>query len=141
MKAQNKFIEYLKKHDLKNTPERMVILHEVMKLDNHFEAENLLEHIKSINIRVSRASIYRTLDLLVHCGLVNKINFDNTCFYYETTMNKTSHDHFICTECGRIIEFYFSEIEDIHEKVIDKYELEIIEYAHQIYGKCKSCIQ
>lgn len=139
MEAQKIFVDYLKKHELKNTPERMVILQEVINLDKHFEAENLFEHIKSINIKVSRASIYRTLDLLVQSGLVNKINFDNSCFYYETTINKTSHDHYICTECGKIIEFYYSEIEGIHEKLRNKFGLEINEYAHQIYGKCKDC--
>ncbi|MCK5033897.1 MAG: transcriptional repressor, partial [Calditrichia bacterium] len=60
MEAQKIFVDYLKQNDLKNTPERMVILQEVMKLDKHFEAEDLFEHIKSINIKVSRASIYRT---------------------------------------------------------------------------------
>lgn len=141
MEAQKIFVDYLKQNDLKNTPERMVILQEVMKLDKHFEAEVLFEHIKSINIKVSRASIYRTLDLLVQCDLVNRINFDNTCFYYETTMNKSSHDHFICTECGKIIEFYYSEIEKIHKNITDKFELDISEYSHQIYGKCKDCKQ
>jgi Fur family ferric uptake transcriptional regulator len=119
----------------------MVILQEVMQLDKHFEAENLFEHIKTMNIKVSRASIYRTLDLLVQCGLVNKINFDNSCFYYESTMNKSSHDHFICKECGKIIEFYYPELENIHKKLIEKFELNISEYSHQIYGTCKDCKQ
>lgn len=139
MEAQKIFFDYLRKNDLKNTPERMLILQEVMKLDKHFEAENLFEHTKSISLKVSRASIYRTLDLLVQCGLVNRINFDNTCFYYEATINKSSHDHFICTGCGKIIEFYYSEIENIHDKLIDEYKLDISEYSHQIYGKCKDC--
>ena len=141
MEAQKLFVDYLKQNDLKNTPERMVILQEVMQLDKHFEAENLFEHIKTMNIKVSRASIYRTLDLLVQCGLVNKINFDNSCFYYESTMNKSSHDHFICKECGKIIEFYYPELENIHKKLIEKFELNISEYSHQIYGTCKDCKQ
>ena len=124
MEAQKYFIDYLRQNDLKNTPERMIILQEIMKLDKHFEAENLFEHIKSMNIKVSRASIYRTLDLLVQCGLVNKINFDNSCYYYESTINKSSHDHFICNECGKIIEFYYPEIENIHKKIIEKFELD-----------------
>jgi Fur family transcriptional regulator, ferric uptake regulator len=141
MEAQKILFEYLKQNDLKNTPERMIILQEVMKLDKHFEAENLFEHIKTMNIKVSRASIYRTLDLLVQCGLVNKINFDNSCFYYETTINKSSHDHFICNECGKIIEFYYPELEDIHKNLIEKFDLSISEYSHQIYGICKDCKQ
>jgi len=141
MEAQKIFIDYLKQNDLKNTPERMIILQEIIKLDKHFEAENLFEHIKTMNIKVSRASIYRTLDLLVQCGLVNKINFDNSCFYYETTINKSSHDHFICNECGKIIEFYYPELENIHTKLIEKFELDINDYSHQIYGLCKECNQ
>jgi Fur family ferric uptake transcriptional regulator len=139
MQAQKIFIEYLKKNDLKNTPERMIILQEILKMDNHFEAENLFEHIKAMNIKVSRASIYRTLDLLVQCDLVKKINFDNACYFYETTMNKSSHDHFICNNCGKIIEFYFPELEDIHKKLIKKYKVNINDYSHQIYGLCSDC--
>jgi len=139
MEAQKIFIEYLKKNDLKSTPERMIILQDILKLDKHFEAENLFEHIKTMNIKVSRASIYRTLDLLVQCGLVNKINFDNSCYFYEMTMNKSSHDHFICNECGKIIEFYYTELEKIHKKLIKKYNLYINNYSHQIYGLCSDC--
>ena len=139
MEAQKIFIEYLKKNDLKNTPERMIILQEILRMDNHFEAENLFEHIKALNIKVSRASIYRTLDLLVQCDLVNKINFDNSCYFYETTTNKSSHDHFICNKCGKIIEFYFQELEDIHKKLIKRYKVNINEYSHQIYGLCRDC--
>ena len=139
MEAQKIFIEFLKQNDLKNTPERMIILQEILKLDKHFEAENLFEHIKTMNIKVSRASIYRTLDLLVQCGLVNKINFDNSCFYYETIINKSSHDHFICSKCGQIIEFYYPELENIHSKIIDEYGIQIEDYSHQIYGLCQNC--
>ena len=139
MEAQKFFIDYLKQNDLKNTPERMIILQEILNLDKHFEAENLFEHIKTMNIKVSRASIYRTLDLLVQCGLVNKINFDNSCYFYETTMNKSSHDHFICNKCGNIIEFYYPELENIHKKLTEKFDLYINDYSHQIYGLCKDC--
>jgi len=139
MEAQKIFFEYLKKNDLKSTPERMIILQEILKLDKHFEAEKLFEHIKTMNIKVSRASIYRTLDLLVQCGLVNKINFDNSCYYYEMTMNKSSHDHFICNECGKIIEFYYPELESIHNKLIEQYKVNINDYSHQIYGLCEEC--
>lgn len=140
MDAQNIFVNYLQKNDLKNTPERMIILKEVLKLEDHFEAENLLDHIKSFNLKVSRASIYRTLDHLVQCGLVKKINFDSTCSYYENVVNKSGHDHFICSVCGKIIEFYNNKIEKIHDSLIKNHNVEINDYSHQIYGKCKNCI-
>lgn len=141
MEPQKIFLDFIKQNDLKNTPERMVILQEILKLNKHFEVENLIEHIKKMNIKVSRASIYRTLDLLVQCGIVNRINFDTSCFYYEITTNKSSHDHFICKECGKIIEFYYPEIENIHKNIVKSHEIEIDNYSHQIYGTCKDCNQ
>ena len=55
-------------------------------------------------------------------------------------MNKSSHDHFICNECGKIIEFYYPELKDIHEKLIEKYKVNIYDYSHQIYGLCSECL-
>lgn len=139
MESEKLFAEYLHKNDLKNTPERMVILQEIMKLEKHFEAESLLDHFKNQQIKISRASIYRTLELLVKCGLINKINFNNNRFYYEPIINKKCHDHFICTNCGKIIEFYDLEIENIHQRLKQSSKVNISEYTHQIYGKCKEC--
>ncbi len=138
-KPQKLFSEFLKKNNLKNTPERMIILQEILKLKTHVEAESLLDHFKSLGVKISRASIYRTLELLVNCALVKKTQFNNNCYYYEPIINKERHDHFICRGCGAIIEFYDEELKNIHLRLKNNYNLIIDDYTHQIYGKCEDC--
>lgn len=136
---QKIFSEYLKKNNLKNTPERMIILQEILKLKTHVEAETLLDHFKSLSVKISRASIYRTLELLVSCNLVKKTLFNNNSYYFEPIIDKKSHDHFICRDCGKIIEFYDEELGNIHLRLKNNYNITIDDYTHQIYGKCANC--
>ena len=137
--ADKIFCDYLKRKDLKNTPERMIIMQEIIKIDNHFDAEAILDHFKKVDIKISRASVYRTLDLLISCGLVRKVNFNNSSYQYESIINKDKHDHFICVKCGKIIEFYDEELKNIHLRLKNKYKMEISDYIHHIYGKCAEC--
>jgi len=133
------FLQFLKENDLKNTPERMIIMQEIVKLDDHFDAETLLDHFKKVDIKISRASIYRTLELLVNCGLIKKVNFNNNSYHYESVNQENEHDHFICLKCDQIIEFYDEDIKNIHSRLIGKYNIYIKDYIHQVYGICAEC--
>ena len=139
MDAIKIFSDYLRKKELKTTSERLTILQIILHMDKHFDADNLLLQIKHQNKKISRATIYRTLDLLVDCGLVNKINFGSNSYRYEPNLEVGVHDHFLCIECGKIIEFYDEELELIHKRLNEKYKLKILDYTHQIYGKCSDC--
>jgi len=133
------FSDYLKKRDLKNTPERFTILDEIIKMHKHFEADSLLVHLKTKNKKISRATIYRTLELLVDCGLVKKMTFDTAHAYYEPVSGLTTHDHFICEQCGKIIEFYDESITQIHQNLQSHFGVDVLHYTYHLYGRCAEC--
>jgi len=133
------FTEFLRKNDLKFTPERITVLDEIREADQHFEPDNLLIRLKSKNLKISRATIYRTLELLVQCGLIKKNIFADGKSIYEKKFGTRAHDHFLCVHCGRIIEFYDRDLDKIHKRLAEEHDLAIQEYSHQIYGLCQSC--
>jgi Fur family ferric uptake transcriptional regulator len=137
------FHDYLKKRELRNTAERFTILAEITRIQNHFEADTLLVRLKTKHKKISRATIYRTLDLLIDCGLVKKINFNKPVpqAMYEpiTAAGLARHDHFICQECGKIIEFYDKRLKKIQVNLQAAYQLEVLHYSYHLYGRCAAC--
>ena len=128
------FKSYLKKKSLKITKERMVIINEVFARHDHFEADELLLNLKQKNENVSRATVYRTLDLLYQCGLVNKDNFGSQTAKYEHIYGHKHHDHIICTDDDTIIEFYDERIEKLQEEIAQKYGIKLTHHVLQLYG-------
>jgi len=139
MDALNRFKSYLAQHSLKNTPERLTVLDEVLRCNKHFDPDTLFIRLKKRNKKISRATIYRTLDLLVVSGLLKKLNFANHTSCYEINMDVRTHDHFFCLKCGKIIEMYDDALHKIHQRMSSKYHILIADYTHQIYGKCPDC--
>ena len=133
------FSDYLKKHSLKVTPERVTILNEINRIKHHFDPDTLLFKLKNQNMKVSRATIYRTLDLLVDCGLVMKNVLGNSTILYEKKYDTQIHDHFLCLSCGEIIEFFDSDLKKIHQKLSKMHNLSVTDYTHQVYGVCGKC--
>lgn len=138
-KISHHFAEYLKSKDLKNTPERNIILQESLNLEKHFEAETLVFALRSRNYKISRATVYRTLELLVDCGLFKKLQFRNNSWLYEPSLEASMHDHFKCLKCGKIIEFYDEKLSRIHETLENEFDFKIEFYSHLLYGICKNC--
>jgi Fur family ferric uptake transcriptional regulator len=139
MDALNSFKKYLEKHSLKRTPERLTVLNEVLRCNKHFDPDTLFIRLKKHHKKISRATIYRTLDLLVDSGLLKKLNFTNQTSCYEINMNVRTHDHFFCLTCGKIIEMYDDALREIHQRMSSKYKIKIEDYSHQLYGKCPDC--
>ncbi len=133
------FRQYLRKNDLRTTPERMTIANEVFHSNTHLNAENLYILLQNKNRKISRATVYRTLELLVDSGLVRKAVFDNHIASFEKYFSDRDHGHFICTQCGKIIEFYDQKLQALHRKLEQKLAVKIINHTHQVYGKCKDC--
>ena len=132
------FIEVLKKENLKCTPQRLAVFQNLIRSKKHRESEQIYKDINS-KINVSLATVYRTLDLLVKHQFVRKMDVGNGKFIYETKLNHPHHDHMICVECGKIIEFHNQEIEDIQEKICVKENFTIVRHIHQLFGKCSKC--
>jgi Fur family ferric uptake transcriptional regulator len=116
-KALDSLRTYLKAHDLKLTKQRRQTLDTVLGLHSHFTAEELLERLQQKGTPVSKATVYRTLSLLVESGHLETRDFGRGALLYEHVHGHSHHDHIVCLDCGRIVEFRNSQIEEIQKKV------------------------
>jgi len=134
------FSAYLQKAGHRKTRERFAILEEVYSRDDHFDADTLYMGMKSKNFRVSRATVYNTLDLLVNCNLVTKHLFNSGNAVYERAFGFYQHDHLVCKECGKITEFCDPRIHNINRKVAELMHFQVTEHKLTLYGLCANCV-
>ena len=136
---QQRFERFLRSRQLKLTGERHELLAEVFAQTQHFDADQLHIALKQKGKAISRATVYRTLDLLVQCGLVRKSSFGDQHAHYEPVRSDEHHDHLICVNCSAIIEFYSSELEKLQEAICTEHGFKPMHHSHQIFGLCKEC--
>ncbi len=137
--AEQRFEEYLKSKELKYTSERILILKAIFSFHKHFDVEELFERLRKQGNDVARATIYRTIPLLLQSGLITETFRCQDKISYENIFNKKHHDHLLCIKCGKIIEFYNKEIEKLQDEVCKKYNFKPLEHRLGIKGYCEDC--
>ena len=135
--VRNIFRTFLKKRNLRQTPERFMVLEEVYATDDHVDADELYLRLKQKGNRVSRATVYNTLDLLLDCDLVGRHQFGKNQAKYERAYSYWQHDHLICLDCNEVLEFCDPRIQGIQEMVTEIYQFEIKHHALHLYGHCQ----
>ncbi len=130
--------DYLKKGNYRITPERFEVLNSALDYEGHFGADDLFILMKNKKSRVSRATVYNTLELLVKCDLLSKRNFGDNITRYESSFKRKSHDHLICMDCGRIVEFSSDALEKIPAQLCDELGFIFENYSFNIFARCKN---
>ena len=136
--AREIFHKFLK-NGYRITPQRFEVLDAALDYGTHFTPDELFLRMKNSGSKVSRATVYNTLELLVKCNLLSKRLFDQKITMYESNFNRTQHDHIICENCGEIIEFSAEEVKKIVDKIAEEFNVEPTGYSFNIYAKCKNC--
>ena len=139
MKIKSKHIEQfknaLKKEELKFTDQRFIVFKTLLTNEGHFDCEDIIRMIKEKKQKVSRATIYRTLDILVKYSFARKLILDDGIARYENKLFTEHHDHMIDIENNEIVEFYSEELEQLQDNIAKEYGYEIVKHIHQLFVK------
>ena len=133
------FRSYLRTHDHRITPERISILNEIYQLSGHFNVEILHDKMKLNGHTISKATLYNTLQLLINCNLIKKLQFGNNIAQFEKSFKNKQHDHIICMECEKVVEFCDPRVQQIQNSTEKILGFEISHHSLYFYGKCKAC--
>ena len=135
------FTNYLREKGYRKTPERYAILDEVYSYPGHFDIESLYSSLKEKRFRISRATLYNTMDLLLESKLVLRHHWGIHSSYFEKTYSYEHHGHLICRKCGRVVEFSDKRIEEFTKQLEEQHGFEVSDHLLYVYGLCKSCLE
>lgn len=139
VKELKSFRDFLRQEKQKCTRERELIAREALCAKRHFTADDLVEAIRKKDKKISRASVYRTIALLVKSKLLEKHDFGAMKYYYERLAGIPHHDHLLCVRCGEIVEFQNDQIEQLQDAVLRRHHFKMVYHSHKIFGLCRKC--
>src|SRR5438477_5595073 len=136
---QEVFYKHIQKKGLKRTAQRDLILDVFLHTEGHMSGEDLYRLVHDEDPSVGQTTVYRTLRLLTDAGLAREVRFGDGRAHYEHNYKHEHHDHMICSECGKIIEFYSPELEAIQDAMAAKYKFQLTEHLLRMIGICADC--
>ena len=139
MSESNLLKKALKKEGLRYTQQRQLIWDELCSSEDHRDAEEIYLSLRKDGINASRATVYRTIDVLVKNKLVRKLDLGDGKARYENKMDSSHHDHLICVQCGKIEEFMDDKIESRQDEIVKRFGFKMIRHIHQLFVLCDKC--
>ena len=137
--ALERFERFLHKKDLRLTDARAAIVEAALARQGHYPIEDLIADLKERGIRGSKATVYRTLPLLAEAGILEPAILGGESRSYETTFGRHHHDHLLCAECGKVVEFEFEAFEILQNEVAARYGFRLQGHHHELIGLCPDC--
>ncbi len=131
-----RFSDFLKRKNYRNTQERYRVLERIAEFDKHFSADELYFYMNSRGDSVSRATIYSTLDLLTRCAILVKHRFQGESAHFELSDRLPDHDHLICVECGFIVEFQEESLVDVQKRICEIHGFKPVKHSLQVFAVC-----
>ena len=131
--------EHILRAGLRRTTQRDLILEIFLRTEEHLTSEDLYLLVQREDPSVGHTTVYRTLKLLTEAGLAREVRFGDNKTYYEHHYNHDHHDHMICTECGRVIEFFSAEIEALQDQMADNFGFRPTHHSLRLWGVCRQC--
>lgn len=138
-KVRQSLERYIRSRGLKATRQRDLIVEALARAKGHLTVEQIVTDVRRQDARVSQATVYRTMRLLVECGLASARQFGDGQTLYEIAGERNHHDHLICTRCKTIIEFENDRIEHLQDSVAKRHGFLVTHHKMELYGLCKQC--
>jgi Fur family transcriptional regulator, ferric uptake regulator len=138
-KEREIFLEHIQKAGLRRTAQRDLIMVMFLRTEEHLTSEDLYRLVQNEDSSVGHTTVYRTLKLLTEAGLAREVRFGDNKTYYEHLYNHEHHDHMICTQCGRVIEFFSPEIEAKQDEMAGRFGFRSTHHSLRMWGICSEC--
>ena len=134
-KIIKQFKEALKEEGLRFTSQRLAVLEDIVNSDEHRDCDEIHLSVNKKNNKVSKATIYRTVDVLLNHDFIRKLDIGDGAVKYESKLDSPHHDHMICIETGDIIEFHNEQIEQLQDKIAETHGYKVVRHVHQLFVK------
>ena len=136
---QEVLLRHIQKRGLKRTAQRDRILEVFLRTEEHLSSEDLYRLVQTEDPTIGHTTVYRTLKLLADAGLAREVRFGDGRTHYEHNYKHQHHDHMICAECGKIIEFFSAELEALQDQMAARHKFEVTQHLLRIIGICAEC--